>query len=243
MQANEFKAVLARTRDFAIRPVPICNTEATRQASPARNRSGMYLCPSGLTRATVIETGVPWVEKRPMTVCGDRDYEIQRKNGILVEFELTEEMRRKQLYTVRGKRLIVKATKEPFPLTEVVIRNAKRFLRMTVSCAVVFGAWDEYALEIARREKESAEHAARQNVLYDAQAALMGVARGKLAERDLSVGYRTKYARKADGSAKRDKDGNIVELPEQGWLTITLDTAEKILAILTPEQKAALGAP
>lgn len=255
MQANELKALLQKTKEVAVYPAHI-ETDLPYYMT-TRGKWGR-VCPGGLVKATVIEDGYEWVEKRPLSPCGDRDYEIQRRNGVLVEFSLEDDsllvpdphsfphQQRADQISIVGKKVYRKTNGKrvgvPFKHTEALTREGKKYVRMIVSRKAIFAAWDEYYMIEAQRQKNEAEQIERMNKLHRPQAELMGVSLEELHEmhrRHFGIYLQADYVDTYKRDPKSDED---IHTGKVGRLMITLDQAEKILNMLTPTQKAKLKA-
>jgi hypothetical protein len=249
MQPNELTAVLNHTNVFAVYPAHVevdlpyyVNSRASRNG----RRGGQLHCPSGMVRATVIENGAHWVEKRPVVVCGDRDYEIPRRNGVLVEFDPDDLP--KGAFRIVANKVYTGTRKGPgasYPHTEVVTREGKKFIRMIIARKAIISAWDEYAMEIARREKEEAEQQAKYNRLRDAQCVLMGVDDPKFMSGDDNKIYRQKFGYLSAEYQEIRYDDEGERLPEKdrkeiGHIEITIEQAELLISLLSRNQRKML---
>lgn len=238
------KAVLAKTSEVAV--APRCIEANLPHWATARNNYGAS-CPNGLIKAKVIQNGYPWIEKRPVTLCGDQDYEIKRRNGVLVEFEAKDLIGRFTI--VKGK--VYSGTKmrskTPYPHTTVVVRDDLRFVQMVVSRKVIAATWAEYDMIQAQREKEIKAHEEKRNRLLHPQAALMGMTPEEFdsvhgGNRSTCLYLSAEWERERDknGNYKRDSRGRTIESNTVAKMEITLAQANKILSLLTDEQKEAL---
>lgn len=236
MQANELKAVLGRTDEFAIAPYHV---EAELPWNyKQRNRQGRTLCPRGLTRAKIIENGVQWVEKRPVAACGDRDYEITRRNGVLIEFKFDSKLHAGTSIT-KGE-LRYKKTKNSkiirVPHTEVVERDGESFVRMIISRKAVLAAWDEYTLIEAQRDQEDKQYSEIRERGENALRGLLGEDYDAL-RRYSSTRYRPDgYVLDADGQTVRDKKNEKTKRRMEHNITIPIEVAEKIIEKLAPQE-------
>lgn len=258
MQANELKAVLEVTKEIAVYPahieVRLPHHFTTR--SPKWGRRNY--CPTGCKRATVIENGHNWIEKRPVTACGDRDFEIQRRNGVLVEFDRDDfpDWNEKKIHISGNRVLITNGFKTiqhmtPYPHTTAEHRDGKTYIRMVVSRSAIVATWGEYSLIEAKREQEQQNSERKQAELRDPQAQLFGMTREEFTrqyvdrsgERSIYLGaeWTEKYKFDSNGNYVTDESGSPVVLAEVGRIQITLDQANKILNLLTPKQKKALS--
>lgn len=255
MQQNELKALLSKTDEVAFQPVHV-----EVEISNPRNKRRQIYCPSGLIRGKVLEDGVKWVEKRVIAVCGDQDYAINRKNGVLVEIDpddLPEDegaIVGKNYHTkFNGKR-----NPKPYPHTVVVTRDGKKYIHIVTNRKAIYSSWGEYALEMAKRAKENEEREAREAMLRIPQAHLMGFTDEEFekkyvnnnGKRSVYLGrdwIEVSYKKDANGKEIYEKDayGYNRPIPEEevGRIQITLDRAHEILNILTAAQKKKLGIP
>lgn len=235
MQPNELKALLERTKLVAASPTQI---QGVLPYPVGERRRGVLFCPTGLVKARVIENGYKWNERRPISQCGDQDYSIPRRNGVLVEIAVSDiknHLKPKKV-TVNGKRLMIDG--KGYPHTEVIELMGEKYAHMIISRKAILAAWNEYAMLEAEREKKQAESDAKYNRLYEAQAALMGVSVKELRSdefhkkhRYLNAKWDTAYEYKADGEYKKDKEGKRIG-HEVGSVTITIERAEEILKLL-----------
>lgn len=246
MQPNELTALLTKTDEVALWPIHV----EAQIPYISRNKRGALFCPSGLVRARVIENGRKWIERRPIAQCGDQDYEIHRRNGVLVEIKESD-FANHDNFSIVGTRLFLKRSgkrnPKPYPHTSVArLRTEKdRVIRMVVSRKAIIAAWGEYELIEAERTKISKEHEDKHNRLRSAQASLMGF--------DGNLNFWDSYAFKADHgylganyeTINYDAEGKYIENSkdrrEVGHIEITIEQAEKILNMLTPKQKAKLA--
>jgi hypothetical protein len=258
MAPNELKALLAKTKEVALRPkhveVNIPNH---------RNKRGAIVCPIDLVRATVIEDGYPWVERREISACGDQTYDLNRKNGVLVEIAKDDFLKYNvnihisgaggRVFHKNGKKRISEMT--PYPHTHAVHRDRETFIRMIVSRKAIFSSWGEYALDQAKRQKEEDDEQAKYDELKNPQAEIMGLTREELnsysSRKDGRVylgaeWIAVEYLTDEGGNAvyKKDAYGWARKIPtkEIGKIEITLEQAIRILGLLTPKQKRALKA-
>jgi len=206
MQSNELSAVLAKTDEVALYPAPVCN-ELPRTMNQ-RVRGGALYCPSGMKRARVVKNGVQWIERRVVSACGDQEYEVKRKNGVLVELDIKDVPHKK------GVRV------RDLPHTKTLFAGR---VQMVVSRRAIVSAWGEYELLEAQREKEREEERQRVERL---RAALRGLA---AEDRFDSSGYYRRW----------DRDG---KKHLEGKVSLTLEQAERIAAVLTPRQREKLAA-
>jgi hypothetical protein len=132
------------------------------------------------------------------------------------------------------------AGRRAYPHSKVVSRDGKQYIHLITSRKAIFSSWGEYALDRAKREKEAEIQKAKYDRLRNAQATLMGFdgapdfwdwqsSRARFGY--LNAGYQK--IRKADHGQK----GEDIEV---GQIELTIDQAERIIEILTPEQKSAL---
>jgi hypothetical protein len=251
MQPIELKAVLAKTNEVAIKPVHVEINVAN-----IRNRYGNLHCPIGLVRAKVIQDGYPWTERRTIAQCGDQDYEIKRKNGVLVEIDPDdlpdtaldiEWVKHRAPGSDPHKK--VNSNRFKYKHATVVKRgDGKQVIHLITSRKAIFSSWGEYELEQAKRDKERAEQDALNDALLNPQAALMGMTREEFGKTFYGQGNRSVYL----GSdyfevIKRDSNGHMVYEDNRpvfasrvGKIEITVDQANKILSMLTDEQKEML---
>lgn len=240
MQPNELTALLTTTDEVAIWPV---NVETP--ISNQRNKRGHIYCPSGLVKAKVIENGFRWIERRPIAVCGDTDYSINRRNGVLVEID-PEDLAKLMEFKIKSARLYrgKNTAGDPYPHCDVIKRDDTQIIRLVTSRQAVFSSWGEYALEMAKRQKEEDKKQAKYDRLRIAQAALMGHA-GDLKFWD-DKGFRDKngYLAAEFETIRYDRNGQYIKDESKhkqvGHIQITIEQAEKILSILTPKQKLKL---
>jgi hypothetical protein len=250
MQPNELKAVLTRTKEVAIQPVHVEVPVQNQQTRGWRGRLGEIYCPTGLVKATVIEDGYPWVEKRNISVCGDTTYAVNRRNGVLVEIDLKDikdygfKIERVNKVTQAG---------EPYPHSKVISRAGKKYIRLVTSRKAIFTSWGEYELEMAKREKERQAKRESRDALRNPQAILMGVTREelyKLYVNDyskpggsgvyLGADYQEPYIYDDDGNHLQEENGHYKKGEPVGRIDITVEQANKIISILTPAQKRKL---
>lgn len=252
MQANELRALLTKTSEVAIRPMHV---EVQVENRRDKRTKAIY-CPTGLIKAKVLVNGQPWTERRIIAACGDQEYIIERKNGVLVEIDL-DDLDKETLKIKRGK-VYMADGKNPYPHTAVVKRDGKEFIHMVTSRSAIFASWGEYALEIAKRQKQTDEAQAREDALRNPQAAIMGMTREEFDKRHVNSSEdRFIYLTTTwNEIPKRDAKGKTIYetvVLDGGWkreravvdheigkFEITLEQAKKILNLLTDEQKASL---
>jgi hypothetical protein len=122
-------------------------------------------CPTGLTKATVIEDGHKWIEEYTFGCGGDQVHETPRRNGVLIRVDLPDgETRDKALKNAKK-----------MPHTNIVARpeqNGRRVIEMIVSRKAIIVPWGEYALVEAEREKVREGERERYSRLHAAAEAL-----------------------------------------------------------------------
>lgn len=150
MTPAELKAILKTTDTFAVARVPI-----TVSKPMGRKSVGLRQCPTGLRAARVIKTNAVWHETFTLA-CGDQTHTMERRNGVLIEFELPRRMNRK---LPSGRKMSGLTYYKELPDTEIVRRDGKRYVQMVVARNNVYAPWGEYAMIEAEREKEAEEHA------------------------------------------------------------------------------------
>lgn len=252
MQNNELKAVLAKTNEVAVYPV---NVEDDLPNSTHRLH-GQVVCPTGLVRARVLKNGVKWIERRQIAACTTEDYEIERRNGVLVEFDRTDLIkthRRNLKFILKNNKIYLDS--RPYPHTEVKEDdNGGYVIQMVISRKAIITDWDNYALIEAARQKEHEEYERKRLALLEPQATIMGLSPEEFEEKFVDNDTREYPELYLHAQwkeiPKRDKEGDVVYTDntyrhrvidhEVGIITITLNQAEKILNMLTDEQKAAL---
>jgi hypothetical protein len=231
MQPNELRAVLTKTDEVAIRPVHVEVEVYNPRQSSRRGYKGPIYCPDGLVKARVIQDGYPWIEKRTISVCGDQEYEVNRKSGVLVELDPTD------LPQLKG-------SVSTYPHTEVITRKGRKYIRLITSRKAIFSSWSEYELEMEKRKKESEHHETRDNRLRLTQARLMGF--GDDTEAVDTKQNRIRFGRLDRGYEQLRYDQETDKLlPEEQWgemghIQITIDQAELIWATLSPRQRKLL---
>lgn len=257
MQPNELTALLTKTDEVAFE---FSHVEV--EISNQRNRRGQIFCPTGLIKGKVIMNGYHWTEHRTIAVCGDQSYEINRKNGVLVEVDRDDfpnwdetniHISGRKVYFRNGAKTVKQMT--PYPHATAIHRDGKTFIRIITSRKAIFSSWGEYALEIAKREKAQKDEQAKRNALRHPQAAIMGVTPEEFGnlythssnERNVYLNANweiIEYVKDANGNDiyENDNYGHIRRVPkkEVGKIEITVDQANKILAMLTPAQKKKL---
>lgn len=245
MQPNELKALLTKTNEVAIQPVHVEVQVENSRVGRGSRRFGQIYCPSGLIKAKVLEDGVKWTEHRSISVCGDQDYEIQRKNGVLVEID-PDDMPQ-GILKIRGRRVFKSSSKTAYPHCTADRKgpDGKYVIHLITSRKAIFSSWGEYALEMAKREKEEQERQEKYARLRRPQAALMGF-EGDLKfynnpENRNRFGYLSiDYERQDYDYVKKEYIENEKRGPSIGHIEITVDQAEKIWNMLTPKQRKAL---
>lgn len=228
MNPNELKAVLSKTNEVAIVPRHI-EADLPWMATH-RNRQGQIVCPTGLTRAKVIVDGQKWVEKRPVSACGDTDYEINRRNGVLVEYEIDIHDEDGNLVVVSGDphpdfegmsyMHWVKDPKKPnkqfprdckgkIPHTAISIKpSGKATVRKIISRKAILAAWPEYAMQEAKRAKEAQEAQEKRDRVNEALNRIMG--------RDVSTTQLNKWGDDIDGQICQAGYDTFYEYDEDG---------------------------
>lgn len=252
MQPNELRAVLERTNEVAISPSHVEVAISNLRTGRHNRRPGRIFCPTGLVKAKVLQDGVQWTERRTIAVCGDQDYEVKRRNGVLVEID-PDDLPKDKGMKIRGKKVYTASSKTAYPHTLVIKRDGKNFIHMITSRKAIFSTWGEYALEVAKREKENDEQERLHDMLREPQAALFGLTREEFDKRFtasrkdrltyLQAEWRDRYKYNSNGDYVRDKKTNQpIKLPDIGVIQITIDQANKILNLLTEDQKRKLTA-
>jgi hypothetical protein len=246
MHLGELKAVMARTTDVALYPRGIeLDHGSDRRGS--RSGYGRNYCPIGLVRGQILALGVEWIESRTITGCDLHDYQIKHKNGVLMRVNPADWIK-----GWKGDRTTEVRHGE---FVEVPDRDGALFmLDVVVSHKAVWTSWNDYALKMAEREKSIADDVAKQRRLREPQAAILGLTYDELkAQHDLSHNERNRrgitsltaewhdtYEFDEDGDYARNKDGSRKQHGEIGVLQLPLTQVEKILAMLTPTQRARL---
>lgn len=247
MTPAELKAIMKVTTEVAVYPMHI-EGKLPHSLLTTRRR---FSCPLGCKRAHIIKDGQGWIQKFTLGGCGDTEYETERRNGLLVEFDLEDLGDLNDAWatmTIKGNKAYLNGSKIRFPhTTQVITRDGKKYIRMIVSRKAVAGSWSEYALIQAQREKESAEHQAKEDRLRLAQAALMGhegnpefydIPKVRNTCGYLNTGYeKIHYWYGGREGVKRLGENEHFEV---GKIQITIDQAEKIWNMLTPKQRKAL---
>lgn len=258
MQPNELKALMTKTDEVAFHAYHV-----EVEVSNRRNKRGQIHCPTGLVRGKVLQNGVKWTEHRLIAVCGDQEYNIERKNGVLVEIDPDDLP--ENWGVIVGKNVFNKhngkRSEKPYPHTAVIIREGKKYIHMITSRKAIFSSWGEYSLEMAKREKANQDEIDKDNALKIPQATIMGFTpeafddmhvhnHHKDAQKFVYLGREwitTKVKKDSKGETiwKLDNYGYSRTVPEEevGRIEITLDRANEILSILTPAQKKKLGIP
>ena len=239
MQANELKALLTRTHDVAFE---FAHVEV--EIRQHRSERGIY-CPSNLIRGTVVKNGQPWVERRVISACGDQEYLIDRKSGVLMEID--PENIPSQRYKIVSNRFYAikqdgKRFDNPYPHSEVVNRNGKKYIHLVTSRKAIYASWGEYELAMAHRDKQEEESNARRDRIYTTLATIMGIKREELntSEFKNKWGILGGTTNRVDydyvkGDWMPEAERHIVDI-----IQIPVDQAEKILNMLTDEQKSQL---
>jgi hypothetical protein len=152
MNDAALKAIMKKTDEFAVHVLPI-SRELPWAVKQANREQDLKACPRGLKQARVVGNGVEWNEITEFA-CGDTQYEIPRKNGVLIEFTTDKPKNYKGLEhtTVKGKTV-----------------------QMIVSRGAILAPWGEYAMIEAQREQEREREDAREQRIKDAVKAIGGI--------------------------------------------------------------------
>lgn len=155
MTPAELRAILNVSDEVAIYPSPVSYDMPGWLGQ--RNQRKQIICPRHLVRARVIADGHHWQETRTISACGDKDYKVDRRNGVLVEFDLPDGPIQPGGNELWAGTKLTPAKLRRLPHTKVVkVTTAgaeKKVVQMVIGRKAVFAAWGEYELEEAKKEK------------------------------------------------------------------------------------------